>query len=65
MILLLRTAVERADSGDHTRRRLDENRGKVTIELTSDALCKRVSTAAQINIGGARYPERLEEMTAR
>ena len=45
--------------------RLDENIGAVTLELTADDLRQIDSAAAQIKVEGARYPERLEQMTGR
>ena len=43
--------------------RLEENIGAVSIELTSEDLREINSAASQINVQGARYPERLEAMT--
>jgi aryl-alcohol dehydrogenase-like predicted oxidoreductase len=45
--------------------RLDENIGAVSLELTSDDLRKIDSAAAQITVEGARYPEKLEQLTGR
>jgi aryl-alcohol dehydrogenase-like predicted oxidoreductase len=45
--------------------RLDENIGAVALELTSDDLREIDSAAAQITVEGARYPEKLEQMTNR
>jgi len=45
--------------------RLEENIGAVGIELTADDLIEIESAAAEIKIEGARYPERLEQMTGR
>jgi aryl-alcohol dehydrogenase-like predicted oxidoreductase len=45
--------------------RLDENIGAVAIELTSDDLGKIETAAAQISVQGARYPEKLEQLTGR
>jgi hypothetical protein len=45
--------------------RLDENLGAAKIELTPDDLCMIDNAAAQIRIGGARYPEKLEQLTGR
>jgi aryl-alcohol dehydrogenase-like predicted oxidoreductase len=45
--------------------RLDENIGAVAIELTSDDLHEIDNTAAQITVEGARYPEKLEQLTGR
>ncbi|MGA2539781.1 MAG: aldo/keto reductase, partial [Terracidiphilus sp.] len=45
--------------------RLEENIGAVDIELTADDLSEIESAAAEIEVQGARYPERLEAMTGR
>jgi aryl-alcohol dehydrogenase-like predicted oxidoreductase len=45
--------------------RLDENIGAVALELTPDDLSEIDRGAAQITIQGARYPEKLEQMTGR
>jgi aryl-alcohol dehydrogenase-like predicted oxidoreductase len=45
--------------------RLDENIGAVAVELTSGDLSEIESAAAQITVQGARYPEKLEQMTGR
>jgi aryl-alcohol dehydrogenase-like predicted oxidoreductase len=45
--------------------RLDENMGAVAVELTPDDLREIESTAAKITVYGARYPEKLEQMTGR
>lgn len=45
--------------------RLDENIGAVTLELTPDDLREIDSAAAQIPVHGARYPEKLEQLTGR
>jgi aryl-alcohol dehydrogenase-like predicted oxidoreductase len=45
--------------------RLDENIGAVALELTSDDLREIGSAAAQIAVQGARYPEKLEQLTGR
>jgi aryl-alcohol dehydrogenase-like predicted oxidoreductase len=45
--------------------RLDENIGAVDIELTPDDLREIGSAASRIAVQGARYPERLEQMTGR
>jgi aryl-alcohol dehydrogenase-like predicted oxidoreductase len=45
--------------------RLDENNGSVAIELTVDDLRKIDSAASRITVEGARYPEKLEQMTGR
>ena len=46
-------------------RQADENIGALAIELTPDDLRDIDSAAAKITVLGARYPERLEQMTGR
>jgi aryl-alcohol dehydrogenase-like predicted oxidoreductase len=43
--------------------RLEENVGAVEIELTRDDLREIEKAASKIEVQGARYPERLEQMT--
>ena len=45
--------------------RLDENIGALSIELTPDDLRDIESAASKIEVKGARYPEKLEQMTGR
>ena len=45
--------------------RLDENIGAVVLDLTADDLREIDSAAAKITVQGARYPEKLEQMTGR
>jgi aryl-alcohol dehydrogenase-like predicted oxidoreductase len=45
--------------------RLEENIGAVAVELTSDDLRGIESAASKITVQGARYPEKLEQMTGR
>src|SRR5947199_1332896 len=45
--------------------RLNENIGAVAFELTHDDLRDIESAASKITVHGARYPERLEQMTGR
>jgi aryl-alcohol dehydrogenase-like predicted oxidoreductase len=45
--------------------RLEENIGAVNIELTPDELRDIESTASKITVQGARYTEKLEQMTGR
>ena len=45
--------------------RLDENIGAVAVELTSDDLREIDDAASKITVQGARYPEKLEQMTGR
>jgi aryl-alcohol dehydrogenase-like predicted oxidoreductase len=45
--------------------RLDENIGAVSVELTPDDLRDVDVAASGITVQGARYPEKLEQMTGR
>jgi aryl-alcohol dehydrogenase-like predicted oxidoreductase len=45
--------------------RLEENIGAVVVQLTPDDLREINSAASNIKVQGARYPERLEQMTGR
>ena len=45
--------------------RLDENLGAASAELTPDDLRDINSASSKIKVEGARYPERLEQMTGR
>jgi aryl-alcohol dehydrogenase-like predicted oxidoreductase len=45
--------------------RLEENIGALSVELTADHLREIESAASKITVQGARYPERLEQMTGR
>jgi aryl-alcohol dehydrogenase-like predicted oxidoreductase len=45
--------------------RLEENIGAVSIELTPDDLGEIDVAASKITVQGARYPEKLEQMTGR
>src|SRR5438477_9077629 len=45
--------------------RLEENIGAVAVELTPDDLRDIDSAASKIRVQGARYPEKLEQMTGR
>jgi aryl-alcohol dehydrogenase-like predicted oxidoreductase len=45
--------------------RLDENIGAASIELTPEDLREIESAASKITVQGARYPEKLEQMTGR
>ncbi len=45
--------------------RLDENIGAVSVELTPDDLRDIETAASEITVLGARYPERLEQLTGR
>jgi aryl-alcohol dehydrogenase-like predicted oxidoreductase len=46
-------------------KRLEENIGAAAIEITVDDLREIDSATSNINVQGARYPERLEQMTGR
>ncbi|WP_445175708.1 aldo/keto reductase [Microcoleus sp.] len=45
--------------------RLDENIGAVSVELTPEDLRDIDDAASKIAVQGARYPEKLEQMTGR
>jgi aryl-alcohol dehydrogenase-like predicted oxidoreductase len=45
--------------------RLEENIGAAAIELTAGDLVEIEEAAAEITVQGARYPEKLEQMTGR
>ena len=45
--------------------RLEENLGAASLTLTDDDLRQIDEAAAQITVEGARYPEKLEQMTGR
>ena len=45
--------------------RLDENIGAVAVELPPDDLREIDSAASKITVQGARYPEKLEQLTGR
>ena len=45
--------------------RLEENVGAAGVDLTSDDLRQIESAAAKITVQGARYPEKLKQMTGR
>ncbi len=45
--------------------RLEENIGAVSVELTPDDLHEIDTAASKIQVLGARYPEKLEQMTGR
>jgi aryl-alcohol dehydrogenase-like predicted oxidoreductase len=51
--------------GTRKLERLDENIGAVAVELTSDDLSEIDSAASKIKVQGARYPEKLEQLTGR
>jgi aryl-alcohol dehydrogenase-like predicted oxidoreductase len=45
--------------------RLEENIGAASIELSSDDLREIENAASNITVQGARYPEKLEQLTGR
>jgi len=45
--------------------RLDENNGALSVELTTEDLRHIKDAASKITVQGARYPEKLEQMTGR
>jgi len=51
--------------GTTKRHRLDENIGALAVELTPDDLRAIYDAASKITVQGARYPEKLEQMTGR
>ncbi len=51
--------------GTRKLERLEENIGAAAVELTSDDLREIESAASKITVQGARYPEKLEQMTGR
>ena len=51
--------------GTRKLERIDENLGAAAVQLTPDDLREIASAASKITVQGARYPERLEQMTGR
>ena len=51
--------------GTTRRERLEENIGAVSVDLTPGDLREIDEASARITVVGARYPERLEQMTGR
>jgi aryl-alcohol dehydrogenase-like predicted oxidoreductase len=51
--------------GTTSRRRLEENAGAVTIQLTADDLREIDRQASAIEVHGARYPDHLQRMIGR
>jgi aryl-alcohol dehydrogenase-like predicted oxidoreductase len=51
--------------GTTKQHRLEENIGAVSVELTPGDLREIDNAASQIAVQGARYPEKLEQMTGR
>jgi len=51
--------------GTRKLERLEENLGAAAVELTTDDLREIDRAASEITVQGARYPDRLEQMTGR
>ena len=51
--------------GTTKRHRLEENLGAASVEMTADDLREIDSASSKIKVEGARYPERLEQLTGR
>jgi aryl-alcohol dehydrogenase-like predicted oxidoreductase len=51
--------------GTRKLERLDENLGSVAVELTSEDLAEIDRASSKIKVEGARYPEKLEQLTGR
>src|SRR6185369_13264043 len=51
--------------GTTKRHRLEENLGAARIRLSADDLREIATAASKITVEGARYPEKLEQMTGR
>ncbi len=51
--------------GTRKLERLEENLGAVAVEFTADDLREIDSASSQIEVQGARYPEKLEKLTGR
>jgi aryl-alcohol dehydrogenase-like predicted oxidoreductase len=51
--------------GTRKLERLEENIGAAAVELTTDDLRDIASAAAKITVQGARYPEKLSQLTGR
>jgi aryl-alcohol dehydrogenase-like predicted oxidoreductase len=51
--------------GTTKMKRLEENIGAAEVELTQDDLREIETAASKIDVQGARYPEKLEQMTGR
>ncbi|PYQ03318.1 MAG: aldo/keto reductase, partial [Acidobacteria bacterium] len=51
--------------GTRKLERLEENVGAAAVELTAGDLRDIESAAAKITVQGARYPEKLSQMTGR
>jgi aryl-alcohol dehydrogenase-like predicted oxidoreductase len=51
--------------GTTKRHRLEENLAAASVQMTADDLRKIESASSKIKVEGARYPERLEQLTGR
>jgi len=51
--------------GTTKRERLQENLGAASVELTAEDLREIDAAASQIEVHGARYPERLQKLVGR
>ncbi|HTO75040.1 MAG TPA: aldo/keto reductase [Thermoanaerobaculia bacterium] len=51
--------------GTTKRHRLEENLGAASVGMTADDLREIESASSKIKVEGARYPERLEQLTGR
>ncbi len=51
--------------GTTKRHRLEENLGAASVPMTADDLREIDSASSKIKVEGARYPERLEQLTGR
>ena len=58
-------ALDRPHPRHHQLNRLDENIGALQVQLTAADLEEIEAASAGIKIEGARYPEKLEQMTGR
>jgi hypothetical protein len=52
-------------SEPHFRLKPEANLGAVNVELTPEGLREIDQAASEIDVQGARYPEKLEAMTGR
>jgi aryl-alcohol dehydrogenase-like predicted oxidoreductase len=51
--------------GTRKLKRLEENLGAVSVELTAEDLHEIARASSKITVQGARYPENMEQMTGR
>jgi len=57
--------VDGTDPRHHKARSPGRNIGAVSVELTPDDLRDIENATSKITVEGARYPEKLEQMTGR